>query len=130
MNRDEGGPIPAEWKLRCLECGYDLTGLPTRVCPECGQPFKPRETWEANQAGDIPRSEVGRSRVIHLLIMAAIVAVSLAIGQLAGDLASGLAVAAVIIAGEIWIFTSDVRPFLVRIMSATLCIFLILRAVL
>ncbi len=22
--------------LGCIQCGYDLKGLPTRVCPECG----------------------------------------------------------------------------------------------
>jgi len=23
----------------CLECGYPLAGLPSRVCPECGRAF-------------------------------------------------------------------------------------------
>lgn len=27
---------------RCMNCGYSLTGLPERRCPECGQPFEPR----------------------------------------------------------------------------------------
>jgi len=26
----------------CLECGYNLTGLPSDRCPECGHPFKTR----------------------------------------------------------------------------------------
>jgi len=31
--------IPEEWQLRCENCGYLLTGLPTSRCPECGTPF-------------------------------------------------------------------------------------------
>ncbi len=34
---------PAELVLRCLNCDYDLTGLPENRCPECGEPFDP---WE------------------------------------------------------------------------------------
>ncbi len=49
MVTDVGGPIPAEWDLRCTRCGYNLTGLVGRVCPECGQRFKPRATWLANR---------------------------------------------------------------------------------
>ncbi len=49
---DTGGPIPAEWELACTHCGYDLTGLTTRVCPECGRSFHPRKTWLANR--DLP----------------------------------------------------------------------------
>jgi hypothetical protein len=46
---DPGGPILPEWNLRCVKCGYDLTGLLSRRCPECGEFFKPRETWQANR---------------------------------------------------------------------------------
>ena len=28
------------WKGRCLECGYDLRGLRSRRCPECGMRFR------------------------------------------------------------------------------------------
>lgn len=27
----------------CTKCGYDLQGLPTARCPECGTPFDPTE---------------------------------------------------------------------------------------
>jgi hypothetical protein len=47
--QDDGGPIPPEWNLHCTQCGYNLTGLTSRVCPECGQPFWPRLTWLANR---------------------------------------------------------------------------------
>jgi len=46
---DMGGPIPAEWDLRCVRCGYSLTSLTSRVCPECGLAFQPRKTWLANR---------------------------------------------------------------------------------
>lgn len=42
-------PIPAYLKLRCCTCGYNLTGLIARRCPECGEPFDPRQTWLANE---------------------------------------------------------------------------------
>ena len=39
---------------RCLQCGYDLRGLPEHVCPECGLRFDPAELAEyANRGGFI-----------------------------------------------------------------------------
>ncbi|MFQ5425296.1 MAG: hypothetical protein ACE5F9_15125, partial [Phycisphaerae bacterium] len=32
-------PVP-DLGLRCLKCGYNLAGLPTHRCPECGRPFQ------------------------------------------------------------------------------------------
>ncbi len=29
-----------QWKGRCLECSYDLRGLRSRRCPECGTRFR------------------------------------------------------------------------------------------
>jgi len=46
---EEGEPIPAELNLRCTHCGYELTGLIERRCPECGEEFDPRETWLENE---------------------------------------------------------------------------------
>jgi hypothetical protein len=48
---DEGRPIPEYLNLRCTRCGYDLTGLVSRTCPECGTDFDPLETWQANVRG-------------------------------------------------------------------------------
>jgi len=35
------------YSRHCLHCDYDLAGLPTRRCPECGQPIwtKPQRWW-------------------------------------------------------------------------------------
>jgi len=46
---DLGGAIPECWNLHCQRCGYNLTGLTSRVCPECGEAFHPRRTWLANR---------------------------------------------------------------------------------
>jgi hypothetical protein len=48
MPRDDE-PVPADLDLHCTSCGYSLTGLFERRCPECGEPFDPRETWLENE---------------------------------------------------------------------------------
>ena len=35
-------PVPENPPLHCLQCGYNLTGLVSRRCPECGTHFKVR----------------------------------------------------------------------------------------
>jgi len=55
---DEGGPIPPEWDLHCTQCGYNLTGLTGRVCPECGQQFWPRQTWLDNRRSKNDREAI------------------------------------------------------------------------
>ncbi|MBN1490165.1 MAG: hypothetical protein JXA69_09625 [Phycisphaerae bacterium] len=47
----DGAPVPEYLNLRCVHCGYLLTGLKARVCPECGKAFDPLETWQANVRG-------------------------------------------------------------------------------
>lgn len=66
---DEGGPIPREWHLHCTQCGYNLTGLTSRVCPECGQAFSPRQTWLANRRSE-DRSVAIRTRWLNWLPIA------------------------------------------------------------
>lgn len=122
--RDDLQPIPAEWNLRCIECGYELTGLRNRVCPECGHPFSPRETWEANQAQLPPRSESGTRRIVYLLALAGVVAVVMAIGGMTEHVWAALVAAVVILAGELWIGTSEIRPLIVRLFTAALSIFI------
>ena len=46
---DDGSPIPAEWELTCPTCGYELTGLSVRRCPECGKRFDPHDIWVARR---------------------------------------------------------------------------------
>src|SRR5512133_585469 len=48
MPRDDEA-IPPELHLCCTSCGYELTGLVERRCPECGQSFAPRDTWLENE---------------------------------------------------------------------------------
>lgn len=55
--RTRSEPIPPEWDLHCGACGYNLTGLTARRCPECGEPFKPRELWSANRLAAIEAQE-------------------------------------------------------------------------
>jgi len=42
------GPVPAQPLHLCPTCDYNLTGLVSRRCPECGQPFTLREARMRN----------------------------------------------------------------------------------
>jgi len=132
MKIDEGGPIPAEWKLSCLQCGYDLTGLPNRTCPECGTLFSPRHTWEGNRAGVVPREKVAPTQITRLLVVGGIVAAVLLLGQLTQPQhpAASITAAVVIILAEVWIYFSSVRPVLARTFAAGICIIILMFIVL
>ena len=45
----EGEPIPPGMDLHCTQCGYNLTGLTDRRCPECGNRFDIAATQRANR---------------------------------------------------------------------------------
>jgi len=36
--------MPADPQRYCLDCGYNLGGLSTHRCPECGRAFDPHDT--------------------------------------------------------------------------------------
>ncbi len=76
---DLGEAIPVQWALRCTKCDYDLTGLIERRCPECGQRFRPRETWLANRQASAERKFVFTSRGVSALMLGVLLAVSLLI---------------------------------------------------
>lgn len=41
-----GCPARPESAPLCRKCGYNLTGLAERRCPECGEPFRTVSAWE------------------------------------------------------------------------------------
>jgi|GEM_PF-1075565 hypothetical protein len=73
MPRDDE-PIPAELNLRCTTCGFCLTGLLERRCPECGEAFEPRETWLENERSTWEyhfanvRSKADYARIAYLAV--------------------------------------------------------------
>lgn len=106
---DFGEPISAEWDLRCTRCGYSLTGLTSRVCPECGQAFRPRQTWLDNR-----QAEHESPVVPHLWIGKAVVAALAGLvmgGMLYRSWFGGLIAWGFL---EIIFWESDWNPYLVR----------------
>ncbi|MCX5661002.1 MAG: hypothetical protein NTW19_15040 [Planctomycetota bacterium] len=66
---------PTDLKLHCLKCGYNLTGLSTQVCPECGRPF----TWaELTAAAAAPKFNHGAMAIASFFLPPAIVAALIA----------------------------------------------------
>ena len=55
--RREELPIPAKPLPLCPHCNYNLTGLTSRICPECGRPFTVQEA----RAHGFKLSKEGRS---------------------------------------------------------------------
>lgn len=135
MKQDEGGPIPAEWKLSCVQCGYDLTGLINRVCPECGSRFSPRQTWEANRAGVIPQQKIGAALLNQILVASGVVVAVLVLGRLFSSAEpsapKGSIIAAIVIGlCEVWIHFSSVRPMVARTVAACICVIILMFVVL
>ena len=54
-------PPVGEIELICPNCGYDLRGIASTLCPECGQPFD-RDTLAKSQIPWVYRSEIGRRK--------------------------------------------------------------------
>ena len=44
---------PIDYRGRCLECGYDLTGNVSGVCPECATPVYARPSSHHSTAGSL-----------------------------------------------------------------------------
>ncbi len=42
MGRGQGEPESTNWATACRHCGYDNYGIPSQVCPECGEKFVAR----------------------------------------------------------------------------------------
>lgn len=66
--------------LTCLECGYDLKGLPENRCPECGTPFPESAIERIRRQIDLPATQSGSGSVLMiaaLLLLAALIVASL-----------------------------------------------------
>lgn len=44
---DDGAPLPDRDGMRCPNCDYDVRGLPSRICPECGNTFRVSDVKKA-----------------------------------------------------------------------------------
>jgi hypothetical protein len=119
---EEDDPIPAELNLRCLSCGYALTGLTERRCPECGTYFDPRETWRENERGtweyhfDNVRSKREYAAVGYVALAG--VAFVILMWQRPG----AWLVMPLVALGEMYIWYSGGRGLAIRIAYATICV--------
>lgn len=72
----DANPIPpADLKLHCLKCGYNVTGLPSSQCPECGTPFDLDELRRRPMHWSTPI--LGRGPVALMLFAPAVVLIAL-----------------------------------------------------
>ena len=111
----EDQAIPPELGLRCCWCGYDLTGLPVRRCPECGEPFNPRETWLANEQSTW-QYHFENVRPVSTYVAYAILAVLIAIYVLLLFTSYfGRFAIMLVIVGETLIWRADLRAYPVRL---------------
>jgi len=58
--------------LRCPACDYNLTGLSTRRCPECGRIFDPHAIWVANKHREAGVGAHAPAQVVYGVTMLAL----------------------------------------------------------
>jgi len=119
----EDEPIPAELHLRCLSCGYELTGLTERRCPECGTYFDPRETWLENERGTWEyHFENVRSKWDYVVAgYLAVAAIAYAVMVRRSPMAL-VALPLVVLLGEGRIYYAGGRAQTIRALYATVCV--------
>ncbi len=68
--------VRLDQKVPCQQCGYDLSGIPGRACPECGAPPPPRvqspfdEEWFDRLAGRVAEKIGGtRRNPVHVTLV-------------------------------------------------------------
>lgn len=121
MPRDDE-PIPASLNLRCMECGYELTGLVERRCPECGEWFEPRETWLENERATWEyHFENVCPRWMYAARVYLVVATVAVLGLLIHRPITALGVPLVIV-GEWYVLYSGGRGLPIRLAYLTVCL--------
>ncbi len=72
MSKGKGGR-----KYQCRECGYDLTGLRSGVCPECGTKIRinKKADWDAQTEREVIRAEWTKPAVAGVIGAVAVCAV-------------------------------------------------------
>ena len=65
----KGAGVEIDADLRCPHCDYDLRGLPTNRCPECGREFDVEELKEATRSTDL----ISTSGLVALTLFAPVI---------------------------------------------------------
>lgn len=118
----EDEPIPAELNLRCSGCGYSLTGLLERRCPECGEAFEPRQTWLENESSTWEyHFENVRSKADYARIAYVGVAILYFLALICVDAKTVFAFP-LVVAGEMYILWTGGPGLLIRMDYMTACV--------